>query len=214
MTASAARPLAKVGAILWIACLQYFLAEALAIQGWPGAYSLADRYISDLGAVSCAVLCSPRHALMNASFVLQGFLIAGGALLARPLFPRGKAWAAAMTLIVCAGLGVLVVGLAPEDARPGLHYAGAAANLVASNAGMAIMGAAMLAWRPAARGMGLIALAAGILGLVAIAWLTAHVDLGLGVGGVERLGAYPFPLWLAGMGVLLLRRGALLQAAA
>jgi hypothetical membrane protein len=214
---------ANIGAILWILCLQYFVAQAVAIRGWTGSYSLTDNYISDLGAVGCGArvggpgegmgaLCSPLHALMNASFMLQGLLIMCGALLARPLFPKGKLWAIAMALIAIAGLGVLVVGLAPEDVRPNLHYAGAAANLIGCNAGMAFMGGAMLVWRRETRMMGLIAFGAGAVGLLAVGCLTAGLYPGLGVGGMERLSAYPFPIWLAGMGFLLLRRRGLLNA--
>jgi hypothetical protein len=32
-------------------------------------------------------------------------------------------------------------------------------------------------------------------------------DFGLGLGGVERLAAHPFPVWIAGMGAWLLSGG-------
>jgi hypothetical membrane protein len=214
----------QVGAVLWIGCLQYFVAEAVAIHGWLGPYSLSRNYISDLGAVHCGVrvcgltevtgtLCSPLHAVMNAAFLLQGILIVFGAVLVWPLFPKGKLWATALLLIGASGLGVFVVGLAPEDVQRKLHVLGAVENFICCNAGMAMMGVAMLRWRRAARTMGLIALAAGLTGLTAIEFLTAHLYLGLGVGGMERLAAYPFPLWIAGLGALLLRRRGVLKAA-
>jgi hypothetical membrane protein len=214
-----------VGALLWMLCLQYFVAEGVAILGWRGSYSLARNFISDLGALRCDVdmkelsiiagaVCSPLHAAMNASFLLQGLLIAGGAILARPMFPRGRLWLAGLVLIGAAGLGVFVVGLAPEDAAPRAHYAGAALNLISCNVGMAATGVAMLRWRRAARAMGFVALGAGAAGLAGLALLAARLDLGLGVGLIERLAAYPFPLWVAGMGALLLRRGGLLAGAA
>ena len=37
--------------------------------------------------------------------------------------------------------------------------------------------------------------------------LGMHAFPGLGVGGMERVAAYPFPLWLAAMGAMVLRRG-------
>ena len=209
---------AKVGAALWIFCLQYFVAEAAAISGWPGSYSLRRNYISDLGAVSCGVrpgapadaapmVCSPLHGPMNASFLLQGLLILGGAALVRPLFPKGAARTAALLLIGASGVGVLVVGLAPEDVAPGPHFFGALENFLCCNAGMAAMGAAMLSWRGPARALGLVGLVAGVAGLLGVALLGARVYPGLGVGGMERVVAYPFPLWLAGTGVALLRSG-------
>jgi hypothetical membrane protein len=212
------------GSVLWTLCLQYFIAEAIAISGWPGSYSLRENYISDLGAAHCgasaggpvgaqSVICSPLHLLMNASFLLQGLLIVFGALLVRPSFPKRGLWAAAMRLIGVAGVGVFVVGLAPEDVAPKLHFVGAVANLVCCNAGMAAMGIAMLHWKEPAYAMGLIALAAGMTGLFGFAFLAVGVYLGLGVGGMERVVAYPFPLWLASVGILLLRRGALFRDA-
>jgi hypothetical membrane protein len=211
----------NIGATLWIFCLQYFVAEAMAISGWPGSYSLSDNYISDLGAVGCDVaatgvtgaaarLCSPLHALMNTSFVLQGLLIIGGAALVWPRFPRGALWAAALLLIGASGIGVFVVGLAPEDAMPRAHFVGAIDNFMCCNLGMATMGVAMLSGRPPARKLGLVTFGAGIIGLAGLGFLATRSYLGLGVGGMERVTAYPFPLWLAAMGVMLLRNSALI----
>jgi hypothetical protein len=70
-----------------------------------------------------------------------------------------------------------------------------------------------LHWKEPAYAMGLIALAAGMTGLFGFAFLAVGVYLGLGVGGMERVVAYPFPLWLASVGILLLRRGALFRDA-
>ena len=55
-------------------------------------------------------------------------------------------------------------------------------------------------------GAGLIAFTMGAAGLLGFALLAMRIDFGLGVGVIERLTAYPFPLWLAGMGALLLRK--------
>ena len=214
----------RIGAILWILCLQYFVAEAIAIHGWPGLYSFSQNYISDLGAVTCGgrakgltdmtqTLCSPLHALMNGAFLLQGILIVFGTLLLWPSFPTGKLRTTALLLIAASGLGVFLVGLAPEDALPKPHVLGAVENFLCCNAGMATMGIAMLRWKPAARTAGLVTLAAGLVGLLGFALLASKIYLGLGVGGIERVTAYPFPLWLAAMGALLLRRGGLASAA-
>jgi hypothetical membrane protein len=188
-------------------CLQYFAAEAIAAGGFRGAYSFRRNFISDLGAARCSGAgCSPLHALMNASFVLQGVLIFAGAVLVWPLFPKGLA-RLALGLIAASGLGVAVVGLAPEDAAPGWHYLGAAENLLLSNAGAALIGGALMREREAARAVGLLSLGLGLIGLAGLAGLAARLDFGLGAGIMERIAAYPFPLWLAGMGVWLLRGG-------
>jgi hypothetical membrane protein len=194
-----------VGSILWMCCLQYFAGEALSILGVRGPYSLRTNFISDLGAVGCsAEFCSSWRALMNASFLLQGCLIAGGALLIRRSFPRGWLWTSAIGLIGASGFGVFVVGLAPEDVAPGWHYLGAAENFLFCNAGAALLGVALLR-TPSHRVAGTLALLTGLVGLAGLACISMHADLGLGQGGIERVTAYPFPLWISGVGAWLLR---------
>jgi hypothetical membrane protein len=192
--------------LCWILCLQYFAAEAIAVAGWRGRYSFHDNYISDLGALACVGSgCSPLHAVMNASFVLQGVLISAGALLAWPAFPTGWLRALALGLIAASGLGVFVVGLAPEDFAPRWHYLGAGEHFALCNAGAALLGVSLIRRAPTA---GLVSLAAGLIGLAGLVCLATRHYFGLGVGGIERVTAYPFTLWIAGMGLWLSERGA------
>jgi hypothetical membrane protein len=196
------------GAVCWIICLQYFAAEAIAVAGWRGAYSFHDNYISDLGAVTCtSAVCSPLHVLMNASFVLQGLLISAGAALVWPALSRGWSGSLALGLIAASGPGVFVVGLAPEDFAPGWHYLGAAEHFLLCNAGAALLGLALLRGRRPTRRVALLSLAAGLLGLAGLVCLATRYYFSLGVGGMERVTAYPFTLWIASMGAWL-HRGA------
>ncbi|HEX3937301.1 MAG TPA: DUF998 domain-containing protein [Xanthobacteraceae bacterium] len=213
---------AQWGAIFWMLCVQYFAGEAISIAGWRGPYSISENYISDLGAVRCGgaaaglngqtgAICSPLHAAMNTSFVLQGLLIVAGTLCVWPIFPSGRLWAAALLLTAVSGLGVFVVGLAPEDTMASIHYLGAVENLFCTNATMVVMGVAMLGWRRETRLMGALTLGAGLIGIFGFAFLAVHDYFGLGVGGMERVTAYPFPVWIAAMGALLFRRGGLVS---
>jgi hypothetical membrane protein len=195
------------GGALWVGCLQFFVAEAVAAGGFVGSYEYRRNYISDLGALSCGENCSPLHALMNASFVLQGVLILAGAFLVWPLFPRGLLSRLALGLVAASGFGVALVGVAPEDLAPGWHYLGAAENLLLCNAGAALLGVALLREGAAPRVVGLLSLAFGMIGLGGLGGLAFGYDFGLGLGGVERVAAYPFPLWIAGMGAWLLSGG-------
>jgi hypothetical membrane protein len=199
----------SLGALFWLFCLQYFAAEAIAVAGWRGGYSFHDNYISDLGALGCVGSgCSPLHAMMNASFMLQGVLISAGAVLVWPAFPGGWLRALALGLIAASGFGVFVVGLAPEDFAPGWHYLGAAEHFLFCNAGAALLGLTLLRHGRATRRIALFGLAAGLLGLAALTCLATHAYFGLGVGGMERVTAYPFTFWTAGMGAWLLRGAA------
>jgi hypothetical membrane protein len=204
------------GAILWMLCCQFFLAEQIVRHGWTTPYRWSENYISDLGAVHCAnrppdsdhYVCSPWHALMNASFVLQGVLILGGSLLAARLFPPGRLRTAATVLIGIAGVSISVVGFAPEDVRPGPHFAAAAVHFLCGNAGMILLGRALLREAsPPRRLTGALSVLAGIVGYVGLALLASGPLLQWGAaGGWERVTAYPFPLWLTGMGGYLSRQ--------
>ena len=195
----------RLGAVLWTLCLQYFSVEALTASAWGGRYSFRTNFISDLAAMRCEPggVCSPWHALMNASFAIQGVLMIGGAVLLRPAF-GGRAWAsAALVFTAIAGLGVIGVGLAPEDFAPTAHFAAAGLNIVGANAAMICMGLALRAG--GARAFSWLPLGVGALGLAAVAALLAKTDGGLGIGVVERVAADPFALWLALLGGLVLR---------
>jgi hypothetical membrane protein len=206
-----------VGACLWLFCFQFFIAEQIARLGWSGHYSMTRDYISDLGAVRCSVsgsVCSSLHWVMNGSFVLQGFLIFFGAVLVRRLFPAGWVYWIAMALLALAGLGVLVIGLFPEDTSLRQHILGAAANFLGGSLAMIMLGLVMIrrsVCQPAAmRWKSWITFAAGAVGLLATLALAfrgtpSWTAVGWEAGTVERLAAYPLPLWLTWTGLLMLK---------
>jgi len=123
-----------------------------------------------------------------------------------PSLAEGIVSSLAMVVIGASGIGVFLVGLAPEDALPAIHYFGAAENFLCCHLGMATMGVSFL--RRGAPAIGGISLGLGLLGLTGMALLGLGEYLGLGVGIVERVVAYPFPLWLAAMGARQLARRA------
>ena len=190
-------------------CVQFFVAEQVVRHAWQLPYRFALNYVSDLGAVHCdAVVCSPLHGVMNASFVLQGVLIGGGAMLLRRRFSPQPAYTVAFGLLVVCGLGVLTVGLAPEDVRNGLHVAGATAHFIAGGLAMLTLGVLLLrdARRRALGGWLSVAMGLAVLGATALLGLRSTpvwASFGLGVGAVERVAAYGIPLWMMGMGAAL-----------
>jgi hypothetical protein len=46
-----------------------------------------------------------------------------------------------------------------------------------------------------------------LIGLAGLGGQATGHDFGLGLGGVERVAAYPFPLWIAGMGAWIVSGG-------
>jgi hypothetical membrane protein len=192
---SSSRTAPWLGAGWWALCFQFFVAEQIARLGWPGQYSMTGNWISDLGAAN-----SPRHWIMNGSFIVQGVLISVGAILMRRLFPAKGSYRVALLLFLISGVGVLVVGLVPEDSDAQVHRVAALVHLLAGNLAMILIGLAMVAGAARVRFRGVITLLAGLLGL------TALVLLGLGeknVGTFERLAAYPLTLWLTWTGWLM-----------
>jgi hypothetical membrane protein len=183
-----------LGAGWWALCFQFFVAEQIARLSWPG-YSMTGNWISDLGSAT-----SPRHWIMNGSLIVQGVLISVGAILMRRLFPAKASYRIALMLFLISGLGVLVVGLVPEDHNAQVHQVAALAHLLAGNLAMILMGVAMLAGAARVRFRGVITLMAGLLGLTALALLALGEK---DVGTFERLSAYPLTLWLTWTGWLM-----------
>ena len=202
----------RVGFLAWLLAAQFFVAQLVVATAWPRPFSLMSDYISDLGNTACAnypvgvdhLVCSPWHAVMNASFLTLGVTMMVGAVLTRAAFPPGWVRTLAMVLFILAGLGVMVVGLYPENTDNARHVLGAGLNFVAGNVAMIVYGLAM-AQRPGRRGLVAFSIVAGSTGLLATALLVSGQYLGLGVGGMERLAAYPMTVWQIVLGTALLR---------
>ena len=126
----------RLGAIAWfISAVQFMVVQVIVASVWSPAYSWTMNYISDLGNTACGQfsvphgtasdVCSPRHDLMNLSFIAAGLLTIADALLLRPLLTSRKLSTWAFTLWVICGLGKIVVGLVPENSNVGPHVLGA-----------------------------------------------------------------------------------------
>lgn len=201
-----------LGAIIWILAVQFFIAQGIVQTAWRTPFSLARNFISDLGNTACApypldsisYVCSPWHAWMNASFILLGLMILIGGVLLRAAFPAGISRAIGFALLWLAGIGIVGVGLFPENENIGLHRIGAAGHFVLGNLGMVALGIALKQGRERQLLAGY-SIVSGVVGLIAtVLFITDHY-LGLGIGGMERVAAYPLPLWLIVIGLLRIR---------
>lgn len=186
------------GGLAWLLTLQFFVAETIAQVRFGGDYSRSDDVISSLGASY-----SPAAGLMNASFVLQGVLIATGALLLGRALPRGPGRLATALLLVAA-LGVAVVGVVPLDADGTVHSVGAGVYLAGSSLGLLALAHAL---RPRSEGLGSLVAVLGVVASAASLFFAAGVSRFVGEGGMERAAVYPLPLALAVTGVVLWRGG-------
>jgi hypothetical membrane protein len=182
------------GALAWVLTLQFFVVEALAEARYTAPYSRVDDVISALGAAD-----SPARQLMNASFVVQGALILGGALLLRPAL-RGGAARAVPALLGAAALGVLLVGVFPTDGNGTMHAIGAGLYLVGGGLGLVALAYAV---RPLSEALGTTVVLLGMVALATTIFFLTGVTGYLGQGGTERAAAYPLPIALALTGLTL-----------
>jgi hypothetical membrane protein len=102
-----------------------------------------------------------------------------------------------------AGVGVVVVGIFPENTVSALHGLGATLPFTLGNVGVIVLGLSL----ELPRVLRLVTLTLGVIALAALVFYASSHYLGLGEGGIERLVAYPQTLWLILLGGYLLRKG-------
>ena len=193
------------GAGLWLLRPAYIVLELIVAAGTTGGYRLADDPVSDLGAVECTrAFCSPRHELMNGTFVGTGLLLALGAvLLAARLGP------AVTVLLVVAGLSSVATGLAPVDQDATLHVLAATPLFVCQPLALLLLARAL---RPThGRLAGALLLTGTVTAAAAVGFLL--VGNGAGAGLLERLALWPVLLALAAVGAVTQRRGMVVSEA-
>ena len=93
----------------------------------------------------------------------------------------------------------------PENVSLQPHRLRAALQFVSGNLGQVVLGIAMLRCRRAPRLAGY-SVISGVVGLFATELFVSGHYFGTGRGGMERLAAYPLPLWCIVMGVWLAGR--------
>jgi hypothetical membrane protein len=202
----------KLGAIAWILDAQFYVAQVVVASRWSTPFDLSTRMISDLGNTACGpyprptsdIVCSPWHRTMNLSFVVVGITMAAGAMLTVPAFNPGWRRGLAVPLFVAAGVGVMLVGIYTENEATTNHAIGAGINFIAGNLALILFG---LAWpRPQSNSwFGAFSVLSGVAGLVATVLFALGRDLGIGLGGMERVAAYTTTTWQIVAGLAILR---------
>lgn len=195
----------RVGSILWILSIQYFIVQVVVAAAYVGQFSLSQNTISDLGNTVCAdfgdrYVCSPLHLLMNISFISLGITQLIGALLLYKAAGRKNLMGFACMML--AGVGTVIVGLYPENTIGLMHGIGAALPFVFGNIAMLFLGTRSdhPAW------LKYYSYLSGAVGLTALALFVSHTYLAIGLGGMERVVAYPQTVWMIVLGLYYLRR--------
>ena len=204
--------LIRVGKYLWIANIQFFVIQLIVAFSWSSpTYSVRKNMISDLGNS----IISPSYQLMNFSFIMLGLLSIIGALLLRSYLYTRVSGFRCMIFFAAGAVGVILVGLDPENIDMPAHVAGA---FIASLNVLAIL---ISSWgfKPNLKFINLKSISLyGALFLILAAiyfsfmqgianpieptvdnpyWILSPKAnfLGLGMGGFEKLLCYPLALW-------------------
>ncbi|MFF9322722.1 DUF998 domain-containing protein [Streptomyces sp. NPDC014728] len=201
--------------------VQFFVIHGIAESAWARPYSWARNNISDLGNAHCALqsdpepryICSPEHGLMNVSFVVLGvLLVVGAALTGGVLWRRSRAAVVTRLLVASAGMGFVLAGLAPADVNENQHVLGALFIMAAGNIGLVVAGFGLAEQVPAPLRWGTSLL--GVTAITAFGLFLSHHYLGLGMGGMERVAAFPLLFWALAVSVrgLIRRAGRMREA--
>ena len=202
----------KLGPVLYVSSIQFFVVQIFVAMRWNPPYSLTRDTISDLGNTACGTfnarfVCSPLHGLMNASFIVLGVAMTAGSILishqfVSGQFGRSRAATTGLAAMAISGIGVIIVGIFPENSIPAFHGLGAAIPFTVGNAALIIMAAAPM--MPVV--LRLYSFLSGAVAILALVCYSSRHYLGLGEGGIERVVAYPQTVWLIVIGLFLLVR--------
>jgi hypothetical membrane protein len=181
---------ARWGALALVVRPTYVLTELVTAAATTGGYSFVVDSVSRLGETGCTpAYCSPRHAVMNGSFLTFGALLAGGAALLAPALGRPVAG-----LLVVSGLSSMATGLAPLDQDPVLHAVAATPLFVAQPLALLLLGRRVRRDRPA---LGRALTATGVVTAAAALGFVASPDGFAATGALERLALWPVLFGLA-----------------
>lgn len=202
----------RLGALFWLLAAPLFLAATVVTAlAWQNpSFSWAAHNISDLGNVTCGrwdttrprEVCSPWHPVMNSAMITTGVLLALGVLLTWSVLGRGAAVRAAQLLTLAGAGGYVLAGAYPADVDENRHFLAALLIFVPGNLGMLL---AALARRATVLGaVRWWSLGSGLTGTTGTVLFLARVDLGFGVGGMERVAVFPLLAWTAGVALRVL----------
>ena len=177
------------GALALLVRPLYIATEIVVAAATTGGYSFVSDSVSRLGEVSCsAAYCSPRHELMNGSFIGFGVLLAVGAVLLSRSLGR---WAT--VLLVVAGLSSVATGLAPLDQDATLHALAATPLFMAQPVALLVLGAR--SWGDQPRLASVLISSGVVTGAAAVLFVLGG---GAASGALERLALWLFLVTLAG----------------
>lgn len=202
-----------IGPTIWMLNIQYFLVQLIVARVWAHPYSIARNTISDLGNTVCGpysghLVCSPQHNLMNASFILLGITMALGSMLIRQEFKKTSLSFVGFSFLALGGIGAILVGFFPENTISSLHVLGAGMTFLLGNLALLILSFGLRLPKL----LRFYTFLSSCVALLALSLFYTHHYLGLGIGGMERITAYPQTVWLIVFGIYISRNHVLKRA--
>jgi len=175
------------GSWMFLASLQILFLVNIAEYLYPG-YSVSENYISDLG-----VGPQPSQFIFTITLIIFGLMLLMSAFLLKKEFSRNYLW----ILVALTGIGALGVGFFNENTGwPHVLFA-----FIGFTFGSL---APIYAFKVLKPPFSWISVFLGMLGLVSLILLATGEDLGMGVGGMERMVFYPGIFWGLGFGAYLM----------
>lgn len=181
-------PLRSPGMWLFVAGLEMLFLVHLAEFLYPG-YSVSEDYISELGVGPAA----PR-AVFTVALVAFGLMTLTASYLLRQRADGSRLW----LLLAISGAGAIGVGVFDMDSFKELHGLSALLAFLFGNV------AAIYSRKAVRPPVSHVFVLLGTVGLVSLVLLIANADLGLGLGGIERMAFYPAMFWVLAFGVYML----------
>jgi hypothetical membrane protein len=178
------------GALVFVAVTQFVLGLIISEVLYSG-YSISGNYISDLGV-------GPSSIIFNSSVFLLGLLLVIGTFFLQRAFGEYKALI--LTLILTS-IGAMGVGVFTEDF--GIIH-GVVSLITFLFGGLSAIFSVICShihkFKLLKTQFSIITTMLGAMCLGALILFIGKIDLGLGVGGMERMIVYPILMWGAGFG--------------
>jgi hypothetical membrane protein len=190
-------------AVLILGVLQFLVGMAVSEYLYPNppGYSLTGNYLSDLGSPAG----SNYAVVFNVSLRLLGIAAIVGAYLIRTALPARRTSRMGIAALALAGGSAVAAGTFPESYLGGnFHDVATALTFFFAGLALVVLAAAMIRdtrWK----GIRTYTFASGIVTWIAMGLFYRGADLGLGIGGMERVVVAPILLWGIVAGVHLLR---------
>jgi hypothetical membrane protein len=178
------------GALIFIAVTQFVLGLTVSEALYSG-YSISGNYISDLGV-------GPSSVIFNSSIFLLGLLLIIGTYFFQRAFNGYKV----LTLmLILTAIGAMGVGVFTEDFGI-IHKV--VSLIVFLFGGLSAIFSVVCShvnkFKLLKTPFSIMAMILGVMGLGALVLFAGKMNLGLGVGGMERMIAYPLLMWGTGFG--------------